>query len=89
MRGVVDSRSVPTGSPVGQNEPPVAIGSHAQPSEPIGDKNRIISMALKRAVYAGVGKEGRSGKEYGREVLCLGSMPTTSLLFLPFITTAV
>jgi hypothetical protein len=36
-----DSKSVPTGSPVGRNEPPVPIGSHTQPSEPIGDKNRI------------------------------------------------
>jgi hypothetical protein len=44
------SKSVPVGSPVGQNEPPVPIGSHTQPSEPIGDKNRITSMTIKRAV---------------------------------------
>jgi hypothetical protein len=50
---VGDSKSVPVGSPVGQKEPPVPIGSHAQPSEPIGDKNRIISMALKRPFVLG------------------------------------
>jgi hypothetical protein len=27
-----------------QNEPPIPIGCHTQPSEPIGDKNRITSM---------------------------------------------
>jgi hypothetical protein len=47
-----DSKSVPVGSSVGQNEPPAPIGCHTQPSEPIGDKNRVISMALKRAVCA-------------------------------------
>jgi hypothetical protein len=63
-----DSKSVPVGSPVGQNEPPVPIGSHIQPSEPIRDKNRITRMALKRAGGAGVGKEGRSCKGVkGRE----------------------
>jgi hypothetical protein len=39
-----DSESVPVGSPVGQNEPPVPTGSHTQPSGPIGDKNRIGSL---------------------------------------------
>jgi hypothetical protein len=29
-----------------------------QPSEPIRDKNRICSMAVKRAVFAGLGKDG-------------------------------
>jgi hypothetical protein len=48
-REMDDSKPVPIGSPVGQNEPPVPISSHTQPSEPIGDKNRITSMALKRA----------------------------------------
>jgi hypothetical protein len=28
-----------------------------QPGQPIGDKNRITSMALKRDVCAGVGKD--------------------------------
>jgi hypothetical protein len=53
-----DSESGPIGSPVGQNEPPVPIGSQTQPSEPIGDKNRITSLALKRAVCAGIGNDG-------------------------------
>jgi hypothetical protein len=53
-----DCESVAVGSPVGQNEPPVPIGSQTQPSEPIGDKNRITSLALKRAVCAGLGNEG-------------------------------
>jgi hypothetical protein len=57
-----DSKSVLVGSPVRQNEPSVPIGPRTQPSEPIGDKNRITSMALKRAVYAGLGREGRSGE---------------------------
>jgi hypothetical protein len=39
-----NSKSVPVGSPVGQNEPPVPIGSQTQPSEPIGDKNRITNF---------------------------------------------
>jgi hypothetical protein len=46
-----DSNSVPIGSPVGRN------GSRIKPSEVIGDKNRIIRMALKRALYNGVGKD--------------------------------
>jgi hypothetical protein len=37
-RKEMDDKSVPIGSPVGQNEPPVPIGSHTQPSEPIGDR---------------------------------------------------
>jgi hypothetical protein len=56
-REMEDSNSVPDGSPVAQNEPPVPIGSHTQPSEPIGDKNRITIMALKRAGGAGLGKD--------------------------------
>jgi hypothetical protein len=50
-----DSKSVPVGSPVAQNEPPVPIGCHTQPSEPIGH-NRITSLALKRSGFAGLGK---------------------------------
>jgi hypothetical protein len=46
-REMEDNKAVPTGSPVGQNEPPVPIGSHIQPSEPTGE-NRLTSMALKR-----------------------------------------
>jgi hypothetical protein len=34
-----------------------ATGSHIQPSEPIEKKKRITSRALKRAVYAGLGKD--------------------------------
>jgi hypothetical protein len=73
-----DSKSVPIGSPAGQNEPPVSIGSQTQPSEPIGDKNRITSLALKRAVFAGLGEDRisdvvwcESTVEYGREEVCL------------------
>jgi hypothetical protein len=36
-----DSKSVPIVSPVGQNEPPVPIGSRTQPCEPVGEENRI------------------------------------------------
>jgi hypothetical protein len=43
MKEMEDRKSVPIGSPLGQNEQPVPIG------EPIGDKNRITSLALKRA----------------------------------------
>jgi hypothetical protein len=52
-----DNKSVPVGSPVGQNEPPVPIGSQTQPSEPTGNKNTITSMALKKDVCAGPGKD--------------------------------
>jgi hypothetical protein len=49
-----DSNAVPVGSPVGQNKP----------SEPIGDKNRITSMARKKgqwwSVKDVVGKESKS-----------------------------
>jgi hypothetical protein len=48
-----DSKSVSVRPPAGQNEPPVFIGSQTQPSEPIGDKNRITSLA----VFAGVEEE--------------------------------
>jgi hypothetical protein len=57
MREMEDSKSILAGSPVAHNEPPVPIGSQTQPSEPIGDKNRIISPALKSAGYAGVGED--------------------------------
>jgi hypothetical protein len=53
----MEDKSVPVGSPVGQNEPPVLIGSHTQPSEPIGNKNRITSMALEKAVCVGLEKD--------------------------------
>jgi hypothetical protein len=39
-REMEDNKSVAVGSPVAQNEPPVPIGSHTQPSEPIGDKKQ-------------------------------------------------
>jgi hypothetical protein len=79
-REIEDSKSVPIGLSVGQNELLVPIGSHTQLSEPIGDKNRITSMALRRAGCAGLGKDGsevvrmwwQRTEEYGREVMCLG-----------------
>jgi hypothetical protein len=46
----------PVGSPIGHNAPPLPIGSHTQPSEPIGDKNRITCLALKSVGFAGLGK---------------------------------
>jgi hypothetical protein len=46
-----DGKSVPVGL---QNEPPVTIGSQTQLSEPIGDRNRIRRLALKRAACAGL-----------------------------------
>jgi hypothetical protein len=52
-----DRKLVHIGSLVGENEPPVSIGSHTQPSEPIGDKNRITSAALKKAGCAGLGND--------------------------------
>jgi hypothetical protein len=77
-REMLTSKSVLIVLPIGQNEPPVPIGSPTQRNKPIGDKNRITSMALKRASCAGQGKDGRSGKgvvgqktEYGREVMCI------------------
>jgi hypothetical protein len=64
----------PVNSLVGQNEPPVRIGSDTQPSEPIGYKTRMTSIALKRAGCAGVGKE--------RKKLCvMGWKPGTSCMF--------
>jgi hypothetical protein len=47
-----ERKSVPVGSSVGHNKPPVRIGSQTQPSESIGDKNRINNMCLKRAVLS-------------------------------------
>jgi hypothetical protein len=52
-----DSKLVPVGSPVGQTEPPLLIGPQTQSSEPIGDKNRITTIALKRAGCAGREKD--------------------------------
>jgi hypothetical protein len=48
--------SNPVDSRVDQNEPPVPIGSHTQPREPIVlvDGNRIASLVL-RAVFVGLG----------------------------------
>jgi hypothetical protein len=67
-REIKDSKSVPVGSPVGRKEPSVPTGCHTHPSEPTGDKNRIASLVLKRAVFAGLWKDGRSGKgAAGRE----------------------
>jgi hypothetical protein len=45
-REMEDSKPVPGGSPVGQDEPPVPTGSHTHSSE------SITSMALKRACSA-------------------------------------
>jgi hypothetical protein len=47
-----DSKSVPVGSPVGQNGPPVSVGSQTQPNESVENKNRINKMALKRALLS-------------------------------------
>jgi hypothetical protein len=55
-REMEDSKSVPVGLPVGQNEPPLSIGCHTQSSEPIREKNRITNRALKSATCAGLGK---------------------------------
>jgi hypothetical protein len=43
-----DSKSVPVVSPIRQNEPPTTVGCHTQQSEPIGDKNRITRMDLRK-----------------------------------------
>jgi hypothetical protein len=40
-RKMEDRNSVPTGSSVGWNEPPVLTGLHTQPSKPTEDKYRI------------------------------------------------
>jgi hypothetical protein len=68
-----DSNSVSVGSPVGQNESPVSTGSHTQQSEPIGDKNRITCMALRRTGCAGLGEGGEEVGGYdGRKVVYVG-----------------
>jgi hypothetical protein len=81
-----DSKSVPVGSRVGQNEMPVPTGSRTQPSEPTGGKNRITNMALKRPVYAGVGREmgevARVCWTENRGVVCLGTKVQRSLAVL-------
>jgi hypothetical protein len=41
-----DSKTIPAGSPLGQNEPSVPICCHTQPGEPTGDKYRITSLVL-------------------------------------------
>jgi hypothetical protein len=67
------AKSLPADSPVGRNEPPVSIGCHTHLSEPIGDENRIASVALRKAVFAGLGKDGRSDKgAVGRELRSVG-----------------
>jgi hypothetical protein len=43
----VEDKSVPPASPVGHNKLPVPIGCHTQPSEAMGDKNRINALTLK------------------------------------------
>jgi hypothetical protein len=63
--GVEDSKSVPVGLPLRQNEPPVHIDSRTQQSEPIGDKNRITCMALKRAGCAVLGEDNSEVDGYG------------------------
>jgi hypothetical protein len=63
--GMEDSKSVPVDLPLGLNEPTVPTGSRTQQSEPIGDKNRITCMALKRARCAGLGEDNG-------EVVCGG-----------------
>jgi hypothetical protein len=49
-----ESKSLPVGSTVEQNQPPVPIGSPTQPSEPTGDMNRVPNTALKRTGCAGL-----------------------------------
>jgi hypothetical protein len=58
-RKMDESKSGTVGSPVGQNETPVATGSPTQLSELTEHKNRIISMALKRAFCWSRKKQGR------------------------------
>jgi hypothetical protein len=54
-REMEDNNSVPVDSPVGQNEPPVPIGSHTKQSEPIGDKDRITSRTSNPTLIICVG----------------------------------
>jgi hypothetical protein len=54
---IKDRKLVPVGSPIGQNEPSVPIGSHTQPSEQTAHKNRITSLAMKRTVCVSLGKD--------------------------------
>jgi hypothetical protein len=56
-REIEGSKSVPAGSSVEQNDPPVLIGSHTQLSEPVGDKDTITSLAQERAFCASLGKD--------------------------------
>jgi hypothetical protein len=46
LRRKEGSKCAPVGSLIWQNEPPVSIGSHIQQSEPIGDKDGVINLAL-------------------------------------------
>jgi hypothetical protein len=60
-----DSKSVPVGC---QNEPPVAIGPQTQPSEPIGERNRIRSLDPEKVRLCwSMEKQGRSGKVWWAE----------------------
>jgi hypothetical protein len=56
-REMVASKLVPIVSPIGQNELPFPIVSPTQLNDPIGDKNMITSMALKRAGCVDLGKD--------------------------------
>lgn len=47
-REMEDTKSVPVGSHVAQNEPPIPSGPQTQPSEPVGD--RITREGLKGLV---------------------------------------
>jgi hypothetical protein len=75
-----DCKSVPIGSLVGQNEPSVSNSSHIQQDELIGDKNRIIRMALKRAGYDGIGKDREEDVRVLWTSLLLCLPPVSSVL---------
>jgi hypothetical protein len=45
-----NNKSVTAASPIGHSKPPVPIDSHTEPSESIGDKNRITDLILKMEV---------------------------------------
>jgi hypothetical protein len=53
----MEDKSVPVGSLVEQKEPPVSTDSPTEPNGPIGNKDVITSMALKRAVNARLGRD--------------------------------
>jgi hypothetical protein len=90
-REMQDSKLVLAGSPVGQSEPPVLIGSQTQLSEPVEDKNRLTNMALKRADFSGIGKERRDvilhrmprTQGHNFTPILLGYLSTVALPLLP------